>query len=182
MRPPSNHAPWLHGSSRLGIEPKTPGWLVQDSTTSPSGDLIPTIRGSGAHPRAGLLHFSKFPCRDRVFNRHEVYPVHAVHAHGCCFLAVENYSQKFNCNAVELRLLNLLRSDWGEEVQEREKEIQERDGDGMPALGDRACALSLPCVLVGPYLGPGATRARSPAPPRPRSAQSKPGLLRARRG
>jgi hypothetical protein len=30
---------------------KTPGWLVQDPTTSPSGDLIPgpTIRGSGAH-------------------------------------------------------------------------------------------------------------------------------------
>ena len=37
-------------SSRLGIEPKTPGWLVQAPTTSPSGDLIPTIRGSGAHP------------------------------------------------------------------------------------------------------------------------------------
>jgi hypothetical protein len=72
------------GSSRLGIEPKTPGWrvfitarpsaklftwggggygrtcatrddepLVQDPTTSPSGDLIPTIRGSGAHPGRG---------------------------------------------------------------------------------------------------------------------------------
>jgi hypothetical protein len=32
------------------LEPKTPGWLVQDPTTSPSGDLIPTTRGSGAHP------------------------------------------------------------------------------------------------------------------------------------
>jgi hypothetical protein len=40
----------VKGSSRLGIEPKTPGWLVQDPTTSPSGDLIPTSRGSGAHP------------------------------------------------------------------------------------------------------------------------------------
>ena len=37
-----------NGSSRLGIEPTTPGWLAQDPTTSPSGDLIPTIRGSGA--------------------------------------------------------------------------------------------------------------------------------------
>jgi hypothetical protein len=26
-------APVFPGSSRLGIEPKTPGWLVQDSTT-----------------------------------------------------------------------------------------------------------------------------------------------------
>ena len=43
-------APVFPGSSRLGIEPKTPGGLVQDPTTSPSGDLIPTIRGSGAHP------------------------------------------------------------------------------------------------------------------------------------
>ena len=41
------------GSSRLGIEPKTPGWLVQDPTTRPMGDLIPTIRGSGAHPGRG---------------------------------------------------------------------------------------------------------------------------------
>ncbi len=39
-------------TSRLGIEPKTPGWLVQDPTTSPSGDLIPTIRGSGV-PQGG---------------------------------------------------------------------------------------------------------------------------------
>jgi hypothetical protein len=36
-------APVLPGSSRLGIEPKTPGWLVQDPTTRPIGDLIPTI-------------------------------------------------------------------------------------------------------------------------------------------
>jgi len=41
-------APVFPGSSRLGIEPKTPGWLVQDPTTRPIGDLIPTIRGSGA--------------------------------------------------------------------------------------------------------------------------------------
>jgi hypothetical protein len=30
-------APVFPGSSRLGIEPKTPGWLVQDRATSPSG-------------------------------------------------------------------------------------------------------------------------------------------------
>ncbi len=48
-------APVFPGSSRLGIEPKTPGWLVQDPTTSPSGDLIPTIRGSGAHPGRGCV-------------------------------------------------------------------------------------------------------------------------------
>ena len=28
-------APVFPGSSRLGIEPKTPGWLVQDPTTRP---------------------------------------------------------------------------------------------------------------------------------------------------
>jgi hypothetical protein len=43
-------APVFPGSSRLGIEPKTPGCLVQDPTTRPIGDLIPTIGGSGAHP------------------------------------------------------------------------------------------------------------------------------------
>jgi len=32
-------APVFPGSSRLGIEPKTPGWLVQDPTTRPIGDL-----------------------------------------------------------------------------------------------------------------------------------------------
>ena len=39
-------APVFPGSSRLGIEPKTPGWLVQDPTTRPIGDLIPPIGGS----------------------------------------------------------------------------------------------------------------------------------------
>jgi hypothetical protein len=38
------------GSSRLGIEPKTPGWLVQDPTTRPIGDLL-----SGAHPGRGFF-------------------------------------------------------------------------------------------------------------------------------
>ena len=33
--------------------PKLQGGLVQDPTTRPIGDLIPTIGGSGAHP--GLL-------------------------------------------------------------------------------------------------------------------------------
>ena len=46
-------APVFPGSSRLGIEPKTPGWLVQDPTTRMIGDLIPTIRGSGSHPGRG---------------------------------------------------------------------------------------------------------------------------------
>ena len=46
-------APVFPGSSRLGIETKTPGWLVQDPTTRPIGDLIPTIGGSGAHPWRG---------------------------------------------------------------------------------------------------------------------------------
>ena len=46
-------APVFPGSSRLGIEPKTPEWLVQDPTTRLTGDLIPTIRGSGAHPGRG---------------------------------------------------------------------------------------------------------------------------------
>ncbi len=48
-------APVFPGSSRLGIEPKTPGWLVQDPTTRPIGDLIPTIGGSGAHPWRGAV-------------------------------------------------------------------------------------------------------------------------------
>ena len=43
--------PWFLS---FGIEPKTPEWLVQDPTASPSGDLIPTIRGSGAHPGRGM--------------------------------------------------------------------------------------------------------------------------------
>ncbi len=43
-------APVFPGSSHVGIEPKAPGWLVQDPTTSSLGDLIPTIRGSGPHP------------------------------------------------------------------------------------------------------------------------------------
>jgi hypothetical protein len=48
-------APVFPGSSRLGIEPKTPGWLVQDPATRPIGDLIPTIGGSGAHPWRGKI-------------------------------------------------------------------------------------------------------------------------------
>jgi len=40
-------APVFPGSSRLGFEPKTPGWLVQDPTTRPIGNLITTIGGSG---------------------------------------------------------------------------------------------------------------------------------------
>jgi hypothetical protein len=50
-------APVFPGSSRLGIEPKTPGWLVQDPTTRPIGDLIPTIGGSGAHPWRGKAEY-----------------------------------------------------------------------------------------------------------------------------
>jgi hypothetical protein len=55
-------APVFPGSSRMGIEPKTPGWLVQDPTTRPIGDLIPTIGGSGDHPGRGLG-----PVRNRYF-------------------------------------------------------------------------------------------------------------------
>jgi hypothetical protein len=51
-------APVFPGSSRLGIEPKTPGWLVQDPTTRPIGDLIPTIGGSGAHQYSVFSNFS----------------------------------------------------------------------------------------------------------------------------
>jgi hypothetical protein len=53
-------APVFPDSSRLGIEPKTPGWLVQDPTTRLIGDLIPTIRGSGDHPGRGFFFF-RFP-------------------------------------------------------------------------------------------------------------------------
>ena len=52
-------APVFPGSSRLGIEPKTPGWLVQDPTTRPIGDLIQTIGGSGAH-HGGAGELGKF--------------------------------------------------------------------------------------------------------------------------
>ena len=34
-------APVFPGSSRLGTKPRTPGWLVQDGTTSPSGIWSP---------------------------------------------------------------------------------------------------------------------------------------------
>ena len=37
-------APVFPGSSRLGNEPKTPGWLVQDPTTRPIGDLHRMLR------------------------------------------------------------------------------------------------------------------------------------------
>ena len=59
-------APVFPGPFRLGIEPKTPGWLVQDPTTSPFGDLEPTqggcvcalscvyFQGHRAKPVAGL--------------------------------------------------------------------------------------------------------------------------------
>ena len=42
-----HRVPVFPGSSRLGIEPKTPGCLVQDPTTRLIGDLIPTTGGSG---------------------------------------------------------------------------------------------------------------------------------------
>jgi len=47
---------------------------VQDPTTSPSGDLIPTIRGSGAHPggagtreEPGTLTFADGPSTSLIF-------------------------------------------------------------------------------------------------------------------
>jgi hypothetical protein len=50
--------PVFPGSSRLEIEPKTPGWLVQDPSTSPAGIWDPG-RGSlllfiNAVPNTGL--------------------------------------------------------------------------------------------------------------------------------
>jgi hypothetical protein len=42
---PGTLAQGAPGSSRLGIEPKTPGWLVPDRTTSP-WDLEPTQGGA----------------------------------------------------------------------------------------------------------------------------------------
>jgi hypothetical protein len=36
-------APVFPGSSRLGIEPKTPGWLVQDPTTRPKRSAILSV-------------------------------------------------------------------------------------------------------------------------------------------
>jgi hypothetical protein len=41
-------APVFPGSSRLGIEPKTPGWLVRSNHQADRGSDS-TIRGSGAH-------------------------------------------------------------------------------------------------------------------------------------
>ena len=46
-------APVFPGSSFGNRTQKTPGWLVQDPTTRPTGDLIPTIGESGAHPGRG---------------------------------------------------------------------------------------------------------------------------------
>ena len=59
-------APVFPGSSRLEIEFKTPGLLVEDPTTgtNPSGDLIPTIRGSGLgdHPSPRYVFITTVPC------------------------------------------------------------------------------------------------------------------------
>ena len=59
------------GSYRLGIEPKTPGWLVQDPTTRPIGDLIPTIGGGPLKKgEFGQRNRSKTPrgCRGEAAN------------------------------------------------------------------------------------------------------------------
>jgi len=47
-------APVFPGSSRLGIEPKIPGWLVQDPTTIGGSD--PNHQGIWSPPRAGLIN------------------------------------------------------------------------------------------------------------------------------
>ncbi len=45
-------------SSRLGIEPKTPGWLVQDPATSqPIGGSDPNHQGIWSPPRRGSPDF-----------------------------------------------------------------------------------------------------------------------------
>ena len=46
-------APVFPGSSRLGIEPKTPGWLVQPNH-QPIGGSDPNHQGIWSPPRAGL--------------------------------------------------------------------------------------------------------------------------------
>ena len=54
-------APVFPGSSRLGIEPKTQGWLVQDPTDSPSawlgssgvGEPVEQSCAERVHPRIG---------------------------------------------------------------------------------------------------------------------------------
>jgi len=49
-------APVFPGSSRLGIEPKTPGWLVQDPTARPpdrGSDPTGNHRGIWSPPMAG---------------------------------------------------------------------------------------------------------------------------------
>jgi hypothetical protein len=63
-------APVFPGSSHLGIEPKTPGWLVQDPTTRPIGDLIPTIGGS----QAGAAHPGVYKGQDQLLQTVCVFP------------------------------------------------------------------------------------------------------------
>ncbi len=57
-------APVFPGSSRLGIEPKTPGWLVQDPTTRPIGDLITSGRSA---PVAHILSRAQTSCALSLF-------------------------------------------------------------------------------------------------------------------
>ena len=60
--------PVFPGSSRYGIEPKSPGWLVQAPTTRPIGDLIPTTGG----PRSGVCVCLLLRCLLRGPPAHEL--------------------------------------------------------------------------------------------------------------
>jgi hypothetical protein len=65
-------APVFPGSSRLGTEPKTPGWLVQDTTTSPVGKGGGVRSGPAEARTILLLHIigarpSKQPLTVRTF-------------------------------------------------------------------------------------------------------------------
>jgi hypothetical protein len=55
-------APVFPGSSRLGIEPKTPGWMVQDRTTSPSARGIRVSGLTRIPSRAGQCLYCSSTC------------------------------------------------------------------------------------------------------------------------
>jgi hypothetical protein len=77
-------APVFPGSSRLGLEPKTPGWLVQDRTTSPSGIWSPPRGTSGfkqsTHGLCGVISSWSFHCE---------HPPLTLRLGGCIILNVE---------------------------------------------------------------------------------------------
>jgi hypothetical protein len=77
--------PVFPGSSLLGIEPKTPRWLVQDSTIRPIEDLILTIGRSGDHQGASV-----FPGSSRLGIEPKT-PGWLVQIHGKCVYYCRTY-------------------------------------------------------------------------------------------